>query len=109
MDYQTASKMFNIETRLNELEKLNSIEIMDRAEKMVRIAEEIQISSKNKYKFDIENMQYKYISTLKGLIFFIANGIKPGGVNDANFQLFKPIIENLIEQGEIKEEILKLF
>ena len=54
-------------------------------------------------------MQYKYISTLKGLIFFIANGIKPGGVNDANFQLFKPIIENLIEQGEIKEEILKLF
>ena len=51
----------------------------------------------------------EYASDLKGLIFFLGNGIKPFGVSDSVFYSFKPICENLVNKKQFKPEILNLF
>ena len=50
-----------------------------------------------------------YAENLKGLVWFLNTGIKPAGVNDIDFQLFKPLIEDLVDRNQLKEEILKRF
>jgi len=50
-----------------------------------------------------------YANDLKGLIFFLGNGIKPFGVSDSVFHSFKPICKNLVEKKQFNPEVLNLF
>lgn len=52
----------------------------------------------------------QYVNLLKGLIFFLANGVKPGGVNAWDLIKFKPIVESLVQKGMMKGDFwLKFF
>lgn len=52
----------------------------------------------------------QYVNLLKGLNFFLTNGIKPGGVSELEFHSFKPIVESLVQKGIMKGEFwLKFF
>jgi hypothetical protein len=52
----------------------------------------------------------EYIRALKGLLFFIGpGGIKPSGVDEDDFQLFRPICEKLVAKKQSKPSILKAF
>lgn len=47
----------------------------------------------------------QYVSLLKGLIFFLGNAVKPGGVPDWEFQKYKPIVENLVNKEIMKADL----
>lgn len=51
----------------------------------------------------------EYVARLKEFIFFMRFGIKPSGVPDWAFRLYRPICENLISKGQLKPSILDLF
>jgi len=50
-----------------------------------------------------------YVAVLKGFLFFMKNGIKPYGVHDEDFQLFRPICENLVHKKQFKSSIMDFF
>jgi hypothetical protein len=47
----------------------------------------------------------KYVSLLKGLIFFLGNAVKPSGIADWEFQMYKPIVENLVMKEVMKADL----
>lgn len=51
----------------------------------------------------------KYVSLLKGLIFFLGNAVKPGGISDCDFQEYKPSVENQIKKGVMKADYWLIF
>jgi hypothetical protein len=51
----------------------------------------------------------EYAALLKKFLFFMGHGAHPGGINDWDFQLFRPICEALVESGEFKLEVLNFF
>jgi len=51
----------------------------------------------------------EYAADMKGLIFFLGNGIKPFGVSDHVFQSFKPIVQSLVDRKQLKKEALEVF
>jgi len=108
MDYSQASERFNLEKTLNRLIDLDFIELINNLQKEILSSESIKIPSKAQYKRDIEYLQVKYISNLKGFAFILGQGMKPAGVDNDTIQKFRPIIEELIKKGQLKESILKV-
>jgi hypothetical protein len=51
----------------------------------------------------------KYAALLGGFAFFLQNSSKPAGLTDAEFQLFRPVCEKLVQKGQLKPEALELF
>ena len=51
----------------------------------------------------------EYVKRLKEFIFFMRFFIKPSGINDRVFQLYRPICENLVKKNQIKSKILDFF
>jgi len=51
----------------------------------------------------------QYVAILKGFLFFMKNGIKPSGVYDEDFHLFRPICENLVKKKQFKPSIMEFF
>ena len=55
----------------------------------------------------------EYSKFLKGFIFFIEqgykSGIKPRGISDSDFQLFRPVCENLLKKGQFSSQAMTLF
>jgi len=51
----------------------------------------------------------EYAELLKGLIFFLSSEMKPLGVSDWDFRLFRPLCEKLVKKGQLKSETLELF
>ena len=109
MNYDIAYKRFNINTHLKDIENLDWLDMINQTNAACRMAMEISISRSAEYRRDIESLQQKYIFALKGLSFFLQQSIKPIGVEEHTFQSFKPLIENLVKKGQLKEEILTVF
>ena len=57
------------------------------------------------YKYKAE----EYLRLLKGFVFFLREGIKPGGVSEEEFRSFRPAIEKIVDKGQFKPTILDLF
>ena len=58
--------------------------------------------------------EYRYLALeyrrlLGGFLFFLTVGMQPNGVSDNEFHSFKPAIENIVQKGQLKSEILDLF
>jgi hypothetical protein len=51
----------------------------------------------------------KYEELLRGFVFFLRYGTRPSGISDWDFQSFRPVIEKLVEKGQLKSTILSLF
>jgi len=51
----------------------------------------------------------KYNELLGGFLFLLRKGIKPAGVSDWDFQSFRPVIEKLVEKGQLQSTILSWF
>lgn len=50
-----------------------------------------------------------YINSSKEVLFFLKSGIKPVAMKDFEFKKMKPMIENLVEKGNLKKEVLNYF
>ena len=51
----------------------------------------------------------EYHNEFRGLAFFISYNIKPTGVSNDSFQTFKPLIQSLVDRGELKPSALNIF
>ena len=51
----------------------------------------------------------KYREIQGRFLFFLRYGIKPSGITDEDFQSFRPVIEKLVEKGQLKSTILSLW
>jgi hypothetical protein len=51
----------------------------------------------------------QYAADLRGLLFYLCQGVKPHGVSDETFQSFRPIFESLVSQGQMKPSVLAPF
>lgn len=51
----------------------------------------------------------EYSAFLKAFIFFMGQGIKPGGILDEDFFLFRPLCEKLVQKGQFKPSVLDFF
>lgn len=109
MTYELAYKRFNLNSHIKKLADLDWLEMVTENGKECNAIEKISIPRKAENKTDIEYLQQKYLSNLKGLGFFLGQGIKPYGVDEDTFQSFKPLIESLVSKGQMKEEILTVF
>ena len=109
MDYSQASERFNFDSFLKRIMESNLIEILDLLNREISNVENIRIPTKTQYKRDIEYLQVEYVSKLKGLAFFLSQGVKPGGVDESTFLKFQPVLIELVKKGQLKESVLKLF
>jgi hypothetical protein len=51
----------------------------------------------------------KYVAKLKKLLFFMRSGVRPGGIDEVDFQAYRPVCVSLVRRGQFKPEILDLF
>jgi hypothetical protein len=51
----------------------------------------------------------RYAENLKGLLWLLRSGTRPAGVDDGIFQSFRPIIESLVQRGQLRPTALKVF
>ena len=51
----------------------------------------------------------KYVAKLKKFLFFMRSGIRPGTVDDLDFQAYRSVCASLVRRGQFKPEILDLF
>ena len=61
---------------------------------------------------DVNSSEYefrKYRDFISGFMFFLNTGIKPHGLPDSDFQLFKPIITNLVDKKCFTSAMLDSF
>jgi len=107
MDYMQASQRFDLDKFIANVKELDYVEIIKSLNNEISLAESIRIPSKSEYKRDIEYIQVKYISNLKGLSFLIGQGMKPAGVDNETLNKFRPILLSLISKKQMKDGILK--
>ena len=52
----------------------------------------------------------EYAEILRGFLFFMQWGKKPNAIDEQQFQVFKPVLENLVEKGDyFRPEHLRYF
>lgn len=100
--------LYDIREFIEKVKDKNYLEIMMDAQREAYGAEQGTSGVKGAVK-KREDGALKYADDLKGLIFFLGNGIKPFGVSDSVFHSFKPICENLVNKKQFKPEILEVF
>lgn len=49
------------------------------------------------------------VEKIKGLLFWLQNGMKPAGLSETDFQKLRPLCLNLIEKKQLKPEAIKIF
>ena len=109
MYYNEAAKRFDFNNFLNSVQELDFIDIVGRINTEVRIAKNITVRRRSDPAQEIQRLQQKYISLLKGLGFLLYHGIKPTEVNDQDFLLYLPLIKRLVGKGQLTSGILLIF
>jgi len=51
----------------------------------------------------------EYAEKLKAFLAFMRSQAKPAGINEWDFELFRPVAENMIQRKKFKSEVLNLF
>ena len=109
MYYNEAAKRFDFNNFLNSVQELDFIDIVGSINTEVRIAKNITVRRRSDPAQEIQRLQQKYISLLKGLGFLLYHGIKPTEVNDQDFLLYLPLIKRLVGKGQLTSGILLIF
>jgi len=103
------SDNYNFEKFLEVMRDKNLPEIQLLASTEAREAERLS-SSSSKGIEKATKMRIGYYSKRVGeFAFFMKSGIKPGGIDERDFELYRPICEKLVENGQFKPDILNRF
>jgi hypothetical protein len=104
-------KQYDFNKFLNSIGNFNFAEVVIEAEKEVTVVDNALSPGRGRKGLD-KQVKYeagKYRALLGGFLFLLTQGGKPGGVWDEDFQSFRPVIEKLVEKGQLKSNILSLF
>ena len=84
--------------------------LIDLIEFLTKKVDTIDTIHRNMGKRDPEEYRLiKYKQTVGELLFFLNTGVKPSALTDNEFQLYRPIIQNLVNMGNLSEDALKYF
>jgi hypothetical protein len=99
------SESFNRRQFIEAMMEKDYLQILFAAEAEVYAAEGIRRPAKSpRVKTAAE-----YAAFLKAFLFFMRYGIKPGGILDYEFLLFRPLCEKLVQKGQFKPSVLDFF
>jgi len=76
----------------------------DRCESVERASSGVRGAPKRRQEGSVE-----FAHDLKGLLFWLGNGIKPHGLSEGQFQMLRPLCVNLIAKNQLKPEALEVF
>lgn len=100
---------YNFENFLDSIKHKTIPEIQKETSREAERAEILSSSiTKGISKRDKEIIGY-YKKRVGEFAFFINTGIKPGSVDDKDFELYRPICEILVKRGEFLPSILECF
>lgn len=51
----------------------------------------------------------EHVARLKAFMFFLQSGIKPGSASASEFAMYRPVVEALVQRGELQKEALGRF
>ena len=89
------SESFNRRQFIEAMMEKDYIQILFAAEAEVNEAERIRRPAKSPR----VRSAAEYSAFLKAFLFFMRYGIKPGGIFDEDFFLFRPLCEKLVQKG----------
>lgn len=104
-------RQYDFQAFLNSISNLDYFEMIREAEREAMTVERALSPGRGRKGIDKQHKYeaVKYNVLLGGFLFFLKIGIKPAGVSDLDFQSFRPVIEKLVEKGQLKSTILGLF
>ena len=53
--------------------------------------------------------QQEYLRAAREVVFFLGNGIKSASLDEDEFMAMKPLIQKLVDKGNLKKEIMAYF
>jgi len=102
------SSFYKIEKFIEAVKDKDYIEILRLAEREVNYAER-KMAPHVKGAVKARQEGGRYVAVLKGFLFFMRYGIKPYGVSDTDFELFRPVCESLVQKKQFKPSIMNFF
>jgi len=99
----------DIKKHISNIASLDLAEMIDSNAKHIRELEKIKMKNKTPDDRYYNGLRLKYIDDLKKLGFLLYSGSKPIGVDDDIFLSFKPLIEILVNKGQLNETALDIF
>ena len=57
----------------------------------------------------IKGYGQNYAEVVRGFLYFMRYGQKPGGIEDEHFQMFRDVCEKLVAKKQLLPEVLKMF
>jgi hypothetical protein len=51
----------------------------------------------------------RYVVFLKGIVYYLEHGQRPGALTDDEFHLLRPLVDSLVERGQLKASALDDF
>jgi hypothetical protein len=103
MSYEYYRNFYSIEKFIEECMSMDLFDIVKYTETKCNATEK---STKDR---DEEYLRYKYYHFVHEFAFLIKTGIKPGTMPDDDFFRTKPIIEKLVEKGQLNNSILQIY
>jgi len=80
------------------------------------VGEVIQLAEGERYPYAVvgktmeaRRPKVEYEALLGGLLFFLRAGMQPVGVDVADFQLYRPLCEDLVRNGHVAPDVLGMF
>lgn len=106
MTYDQADRRFDINRFFSSLKGKNIIEMLNAVEKELSGTRMIKISSSPRDR-DVAYLRMKYEDALKGFNFLISSGIRPAVISQDFFQIYTPLVKQLIADGAFPPEFIK--
>jgi hypothetical protein len=79
-------------------------------------AEVLQLAQRERYPYAVAGKTIEarrpkidYEALLGGLLFFLRYGMKPLGISEWDFQLFRPLCEDLVQNKHLPPEVMGMF
>ncbi len=99
---------YNFTEFLASMAKLDHDEILRRADAECDLVERRSYGRKGAVR-EREFGSSEYAEQIKAFLFFMRSGSRPYGASDEDFQNYRPVVEALVQKGQIKPETLSAF
>jgi hypothetical protein len=96
---------FDVADFLKKIENISWIEMIKAAESELKSLPSFDA-------IDFKGSRYalsEYDNFLGAFIFLLRNSVKPATIRESDFELTKPVIQKLVDKGNLKAEVLNIY
>ena len=98
---------YDLDAFLRAIEDYDYVRMLQEAEQEGKRAEDASFGPRATS--NQEQGSLAYARVVGALAFFLRYGHRPDGLYDATFRLFRPLCERLVQKGQMKPSVLKMF